>query len=604
MKKQGLFTLLLLFISVISGFGQNTKTNIEYSLSMPEPHTHYYEVSMTIENISSLKEITNKNEIDFKMPVWTPGSYLVREFAKNVEGFRATDGKNILNAKKINKNTWRVQTNGSNKVQIAYKVYAFEMSVRTSFLDDTHGYLNGASVFMYVPQLKMSPSKITINPCKNWNSISTGLKKISEKDYTYYSPDYDILVDSPIEIGTHKVLSFTSMGVPHKIAMYSNGPLSYDEAKVIETYKKVVEASASVVNDKHPCEDYTFIVHHLPNIGGGLEHLNSTTCQTSPNAYMTDGAFKGFMSLIAHEYFHLWNVKRIRPIALGPFDYDNENYTTMLWVSEGFTSFYQDYILRRAGVLTPEEYQGKFLSEIGTIENQPGQKVQSIAESSWDAWIKYYRPNENSRNSTISYYDKGGVVGGILNLYILGETKGKKNLDDVMRLLWNEYYKKQGRGFKDEEFKDACEKVIGKKLDAFFKSYIEGTDAINYNEFFKYVGLKLVEEKASAGSAWIGANIVNGKIGSVLRDSPAYQAGLNVNDEIVEIDGMKTSTPANYLLSKKEGDVIKVTVKRYGQNFSYDITVAENPSKRYKLEKLSDVTKEQEELYKKWMFVE
>lgn len=601
MKKQTFFiTLIILTFIFNQVIGQ--KTDINYTLEMPQPQTHYFEVTMDIEGIQSNPKITDKSFVDVKLPVWTPGSYLVREYARHVEGFSASNGGTTLNSKKINKNTWRVQTENKNKITVKYKVYAFELTVRTSFLDESHGYLNGASIFMYVPQLKASPSTVKIKPYEKWNEVSTGLPKISKNDFIYYAADYDILVDSPIEIGTHKVLSFNALNIPHKIAMFSVAPLQYDEEKVLTAYKKTVEAAASVVGE-HPCKDYTFIIHHQPGIGGGLEHLNSTTCQTGLGAYTSDGAFKGFMSLIAHEYFHLWNVKRIRPIALGPFDYDNENYTTMLWVSEGFTSFYQDYILRRAEILTPEEYQGKFMSEINTIENQPGNKVQSVSESSWDAWIKYYRPNENSRNSTISYYDKGGVIGGMLNLLILNETDGKKNLDNVFKILWSEYYKKEGRGFKDEEFKVVCEQVAGKKLDDFFAKYINGTDAIDYNTFFGYVGLKMVDEYASSNNPFLGATGIGSKIASITKDSPAYVGGLNVGDEVVEVDGVKISSLASVLTDKKVGDLLKITVKRAGELKTYNITLTRNPAVKYKLEKIENPTKKQEDLYKKWMYL-
>jgi predicted metalloprotease with PDZ domain len=568
---------------------------------MSQPWTHYFEVSMSVSNISKIKEIPEKAYVDFKMPVWTPGSYLVREYAKNVEGFEATAGGKKVKAEKINKNTWRVYSNGANEVKISYKVYAFELSVRTSFLDDTHGYLNGASIFMYVPQLKKYPSKVVITPYKGWNSISTGMKKVADAENTYYAPDYDIIVDSPIEIGTHKVLNFEIQNIPHSVAMYSNGPLEYNDEKVIDAYKKVTQAASAVVGE-HPCKDYTFIIHHLPGIGGGLEHLNSTTCQTSPMAYASDASFKSFMGLIAHEYFHLWNVKRIRPVALGPFDYDNENYTHMLWVAEGFTSFYQENILLRAGILTPEEYKNKVAASISGIENQPGQKVQSVAEASWDAWIKYYRPNENSQNSTISYYNKGGVIGSLINLYIIGETKGKKSLDDVFKLLWNEYYKKQGRGYKDEEFQAACEKVSGKSMNSFFQKYIWSTDAIDYDAFFNYVGLKLVKEYDTK-TPFLGATIQNNKISAVLKGASAYEGGLNVNDEILEIDSNKYPVSSSYITDKQIGDIIKVKVKRFGREFTYDVKLMANPSTRAKLERVQNPTAEQEELYKKWLFI-
>lgn len=575
-------------------------TNINYTLSMSEPCTHYFEIKMTIDKIKSIDEIKKNDYVDLKMAVWTPGSYLIREYAKNVEGFEATDGNKVLKFEKINKNTWRIYGK-TDKIEVKYKVYSFELSVRNSFLDDSHGYLNGASMFLYVAEMKDAPSTLTIEPYKNWNSVSTGLKKIATDKYQYFSPNLDILIDSPIEIGTHKVLNFTSSNIPHSLALYSNAPLLADEKLTIETFKKVTEAAASVIGE-HPCEDYTFIIHQLPGVGGGLEHLNSTTCMTSPNAFVNESTFKNSMSLFAHEYFHLWNVKRIRPIALGPFDYENENYTHMLWVSEGMTSFYEDNILLRAGIYTPEDYIKKELSAIGSIENQVGQKVQSVADASWDAWIKYYRPNENSRNSTISYYDKGGVLGALLNLYIIGETQGKKNLDDVFRYLWKEYYKKQNRGYKDEEFQKACELIAGKNMDSFFKKYVWSTDEINYNDFYKYVGMTLIKEYDTT-TPFLGATVINGKIINIQRGTSAYDGGLNVNDEILEINGVRTMNVSGAISDKKVGETIKVKVKRFGQEFTYSFVLKTNPAVKLKLEKIQNPSKEQEELYKKWLFI-
>jgi predicted metalloprotease with PDZ domain len=609
MKKNILLIFLHSFITQFVSAGEDKpilKTNISYSLSMSEPWTHYFEVSMTLENIDKIDELKNEEFIDFKMPVWTPGSYLVREYAKNVEEFSVTDGSSTLKFDKFNKNTWRIFINKNKKIVVKYKVYSFELSVRNSFLDDVHGYLNGASIFLYVPQLKMSPSILTINPYQGWTTISTGLKRISEaehrpKDFIYFSPNFDILVDSPIEIGTHKTLNFKTLGIPHSLAIFSYSPLQYDEKKVIDAFKKVTEAAASVVGE-NPCENYTFINHQILNAGGGLEHLNSTTCQNSPNSFINETTIKNSMGLFAHEYFHLWNVKRIRPIALGPFDYDNENYSHGLWVSEGITSFYQWNILLRAEILTPEEYLTKVVASIGGIENQVGQRVQSVAEASWDAWIKHYRPNENSRNNTISYYEKGSVIGSLLNLFILGETKGRKNLDDVFRLLYNEYYKKQNRGFKDEEFQEACEQIAGVGMDSFFKKYIWSTELIDYDVYFKYVGLKLIKEYDTI-TPFLGATIINKRIINLQKGTAAYNGGLNVNDEILEIDGVKIENPVGAILDKKAGNTIKVKIKRQGEEFSYNITLTPNPAAKFKLEKVQNINLEQETLYKKWLFI-
>lgn len=598
MKKISFFAIYLIFSHFAWCQNSSNQPKIEYFLSMEQPQTHYFDVVIKLSNFDA--KTKQQGFVDLKMAVWTPGSYLVREYAKNVESVSVTSGSSNLKSDKINKNTWRVRLLAtSNEATVKYKVYANELTVRTSFVDDSHGYLNPASVFMYVNDWRQVPSTVNIKPYKDWNTISTGLKSLGNN--TFEAENLDILIDSPIEIGTQKVLSFDLKGIPHKIAMY--GDVKFDETKVANDFKKVCESALSVVGE-HPCKDYTFLIHNIGIGGGGLEHLNSTTCQTSRMVYSNDKMYQNFMSLIAHEYFHLWNVKRIRPKALGPFDYENENYTHLLWFSEGCTSFYENYILRRANMMTPEEYQKAYATEINSIENQPGNKVQSVTESSWDAWIKYYRPNENSRNSTVSYYDKGAVLGGVLNLAILQATKGKKNLDDVMKTLYQEYYKKQGRGFSDEEFQKAVESVAGKSMSDFFQKYISGTETIPYNTYLEAVGMKLVDKNAENNTPYLGTETRVGlKISSVLRDSPAYNDGLNVGDDILQIDGAKPDDLAKVISSKKIGDVVEVKIRRDGLEKKYNVTLQRNPTKSFSIEPLENQTKEQQELYKKWMFL-
>lgn len=603
MKKKSILAVFLLICQFLRAQNPISQPKIEYTLSMEQPQTHYFDVNLKVSNL----DIKTKTQgyIDFKMAVWTPGSYLVREYAKNVESVKASNKTNPLKSDKINKNTWRVQIDkNTNEVSISYKVYAYELSVRTSFLDDSHGYLNPASVFLYANAWKQVPSTLTIKPYQGWTTVSTGLKNIST--FTYQAENLDILIDSPIEIGTQKVLSFDLNGIPHKIAMY--GEAKFDDAKVTADFKKVCEAALSVVGE-HPCKDYTFLIHNLAAGGGGLEHLNSTTCQTSRSSYADPRRYQSLLSLVAHEYFHLWNVKRIRPKALGPFDYENENYTHMLWFSEGCTSFYQSYILRRANIQSVEDYINTYASEINTIENQPGNKTQSVTESSWDAWIKYYRPNENSKNSTVSYYDKGAVLGGVLNLIILQSTKGAKNLDDVMRALYNEYYKKQGRGFTDEEFQKTVETIAGKSMSDFFQKYIFGTETIPYNTYLESVGMNLVDKNADKNEPFLGAELsktTNLKIIGVIKDSPAYINGLNVNDDILQIDGQavtKNEDVVKAVSNKKIGDVLTVKVKRDGLEKTYPITILRNPTKNFVIEPLANQSQEQQVLYKKWLFL-
>jgi len=568
---------------------------ISYYLSMDEPHTHYFDVRMTVSNLK-------QPYIDFKMPAWTPGSYLIREYAKNVEGFTATGGKNAsLRVEKISKNTWRVYSSNADQVSVQYKVYAFELTVRTPFLDASHGYVQPAAVFMYIDKQMDQPATLTVKPYKNWSQISTGLAPAGKDKWTLAVPDFDVLVDSPIEIGNQKIFEFTALGIPHRVAMYGVG--NYDEKQLAADMQKIVEEAGKIVGE-NPNKDYTFIVHNVPAGGGGLEHLNSTVLQTSRWGYERN--YTGFLSLVAHEYFHLWNVKRIRPKAIGPFDYENENYTNLLWVAEGITSYYDDLITQRAGFTTADEYLMTMAGSIGTTENTPGNKIQSLAESSWDAWIKYYRPHENSNNSTISYYTKGSYIAMLLDLEIMGSTNGQKSLNDVMRFLYDEYYKKQKRGFTDAEMQQAVEKIAGKSLDDFFRNHIYDTKKIDYNKYLGYAGLRLAEYNQNPQAAFLGAgtSLQNGRlnVASVQRDTPAYQQGLNVNDEIIAVDGFRVGDDFQQFIGrKKAGDKVTLLISRAGILQNLDLTLGSNPNISYRIERLPSPTAQQSEILKKWL---
>ncbi|UKJ07211.1 M61 family metallopeptidase [Solitalea lacus] len=573
-----------------------TNPKLTYKLSFNDAAQHYVDVQMDVSD-------WNGKDLIVKLPVWAPGSYLVREFARHVEQFEAFSGSTALKAKKINKNTWKIAANKASNISIKYKVYAFELTVRTSFIDAAHAYLNGSNVFMYIDGKKELPSTVKITPSKNWKEISTGLEVVNGDKWTRYSNDYDVLADSPIEIGNQDIFTFEAAGVPHEVAMYGGG--NYDKARLAKDLKRICE-EATKVFDTNPCKHYTFIVHCLPTGGGGLEHLNSTTVQTAKFSFTNDKSYKSFLSLIAHEYFHLWNVKRLRPEALGPFDYDNENYTSMLWFSEGFTAYYDNLLTRRAGFYTPEAYLDILISDINKVTNQPGNYVQPVAESSFDAWIKYYRSNENSANSTISYYDKGSLLALMMDMEILRNSKGAKDLDDLMKYLYNEYYQNEKRGFTDAEFKAAAEKICGRNLDDFFSKYVNGTQPIPYNDYLNAVGLQLVNQNEGKSSEVLfGANTKtdNGKIivTGVVKETAAYEAGINVNDEIIAFDNYRVDDLAKWLGYKKIGDKVDVLVSREGSLQTIPVVLKANTNVKYKFEAIKSVNTDQARAYNYWM---
>lgn len=577
---------LFCFIFSIIFFQSVIASTVDYEVNMTKPHTHYFEVSM---NITDFK----KDYIDIQMPTWAPGSYLIREFSKNVENLKATAGNNTLETKQLNKNTWRIFSNNTTNVNVSYLVYAFELSVRTSFIDASHGYFNGTSLFMFVDELKNQSTTLKINPYKDWKKVSTSLKKISQKEFKYEAPNYDVLVDSPVEIGNHETFSFEAAGVLHHVAMYGEG--NYDVAKLKTDMAQVIEAATAVFGE-NPNKEYTFIIHNLTTGSGGLEHLESTTLQVNRWTYMGED-YKGFLSLVAHEYFHLWNVKRIRPDALGPFDYNNENYTDLLWVMEGFTSYYDELLLYRAGIYTEDEIIRKLSGSINSIENQPGNKVMSAAESSFNAWVKGYRPNENSYNTSISYYTKGAVIANMLDLMIINATKGAQSLDDVMKFLYQEYYKKQNRGFNSKEMQQAIEKISGLDLTDFFKKYVNGTETFDYKTIFNYADFDAVSYDNSKPS--LGLSLRGNVIKSITRNSSAYDGGLSVNDEIIAINGFRFNGDVSELINNmKINDTIIVLVSRDDIIQTISFPLKENKSTIYSISRNSS---EQNEVSKKWL---
>ncbi|WP_457269139.1 M61 family metallopeptidase [Pedobacter sp. UYEF25] len=584
------------------------QVKIGFEVSFKEPQAHYAEVKMNISNLV-------KNYVDVKMPVWTPGSYLLREFEKSVEEFRATSSGKTLRVEKVRKNIWRIFSANAKNIEINYRVYAFEISVRTPFIDDSHAFLSPTGIFMYPDGLIQSPSTVTIVPYKTWTKVSTGLSPVEGKAFTYVAPNFDLLFDSPIEVGNQDIFEFNAAGVRHEVAMYGGG--NYDKEKLKVDMAKIVEQETAVYGE-NPNKYYVFIVHNYARGGGGLEHLNSTTLGASRMGYASEKGYKSFLGLVAHEYHHLWNVKRLRPVALGPFDYDRENYTTDLWIAEGFTSYYENKYMLRAGFTTNEEFLSAVTSGVATVKNTIGAKYQSAAAASYDAWIIGYRPNENSKNNSISYYNKGEVIGIMMDLKIINATNGTKSLDDVMKAMYLQC-KKLNRGYTDAEFKAMVEKVSGENFTDFWNNYVYGVEDVDYNKYFGYAGVMISAENATPGKPYTGAtaSLSNSAVtvSGIDRDSPAWLSGLNVNDEISKIDGLtlqevfanvKLTSPKVDLdtipvvTNKAIGDKISITVNRDGVERTIDLKLDVNPNVRLKPNIDPKQTAAQKAVFIKW----
>lgn len=565
--------IIFLVLAVAYYLQGSAAVEINYTLSMSKPNTHYFEVEMTVSGLSSPTLLV-------KMPVWAPGSYLIREFPKNVNTVSAADEKGVSReVTKISKNAWEINTKDAKSITIRYDVYAFELSVRTSFLDDSHGYLNGTSVFMYVDGHKDVKGKLHVNPHPSFKKISTALKADGANSFSFSG--YDELVDCPIEIGNQETFQFEAGGVNHTVAMYGAG--NYDIPTLQKDMARIVEAETKAMGD-NPNKEYVFIIHNVTDPSGGLEHKNSTTLEVNRWTYQGD-EYLGFLSLVAHEYFHLWNVKRIRPKALGPFNYDEENYTDLLWVMEGFTSYYDELFLRRAGYYIEDEYLNKIIGTINYVENQPGNKVQCVAHSSFDAWIKAYRPTENSNNTTISYYSKGQILALLLDLYIIQKFDAGKSIDDFMQRLYKDFYLKSDVGFTEAEFQTTLEDFLGEDMDWFFTKYVYGTETPDYKKFFEYVGLTFYNSDDSVKpflgvrASGSGQLIING----ITAGSAAEEQGLSVNDEIIAINGYRVDQADfdAFVKTLDRGDRFEILISRDNVLKTYTIEMGGRSSRKY-----------------------
>jgi predicted metalloprotease with PDZ domain len=571
--------LIILFLPLFS-FGMT----VSYELRMPKPQNHYFEVQMNING-------NDDAQVEVKMPVWTPGSYLVREFSKNVNLVKAftKDGKSISVTKK-SKNAWIINAGKEKDIQVKYEVYAFELSVRTPFLDLTHGFVSGSGVFMYTEKSKNQAGEVTVIPHDSFKRISTslpvdaGYKGIGQR---FQFENYDQLVDCPMEIGNQEIFEFTAAGVNHTVAMY--GEANYNVEQLKRDMAKIVEAETAVIG-KNPNKIYTFIVHNVVDGQGGLEHMNSTVLSVNRWTY-AGKQYVDFLNLVAHEYFHLWNVKRIRPVELGPFNYDTENYTSLLWVMEGFTSYYDELILRRTGFYTEEEFLAKLQSSINYVEGTPGSRVQPVAHASFDAWVKAYRPNENSSNTTMTYYSRGSVLASVIDAMIVAETDGKKCLDHFLQQLYVTYYEGLKRGFSEAEFKMELAKFVGKNMDEFFAKYVDGTDIIPYKEFYGPVGLNVQDVTTNNPSFGASVREEGGKVmvKSVRFGSSAEDAGISVGDEIIGCNGYRVdqSMFEGMMSGMSSFESCEILVAREEQLFSVKATIKPYKKPQFLLTKSS-----------------
>lgn len=482
------FAFIVLLAAMLASCGtQSVKENqydIDYVVGFDTAH-HYLDVTMRYSG-------ERPDTLTLKMPVWAPGYYEILDFPKHLCDFASSDEKgNALEWDKQGKNAWRVVATGvEGDIVVKYRIYANERDVASSRVDDKAAFVASNGVFMYVDGDTDHPATVTLNVPDNWHSVSTGMKADSTGVNKYFAPSFDVLYDSPLLLGNHRIDKFHHEG--HDYEMAYETPEGVDESGFEDCFKKIVSAATEVMQDV-PYDNYTLI--HMGKGQGGLEHLNSQACYTDGTYRFPDRMeWLNFLAFTAHEYFHLYNVKTIRPIELGPFDYDKEACTPLLWFSEGITCYYEALLLYRAGIATEDEMFALISDYMKMDESYPGHLHQSLRQSSYDIWLDFMNPDENTHDVRINYYFRGPVVGLIMDLEIKRLSSGKRSLDDLMRLLYNRFHKEQGRGFTEEEFWAAVDEVAGASM-AHVRKIVDTPMEIDYDSFFKPAGLTLDREQ-------------------------------------------------------------------------------------------------------------
>jgi predicted metalloprotease with PDZ domain len=569
---------------------------LSITVSMERPATHYYHVVFRADGLKGESQ-------DFKMPAWTPGYYRIMDYAKNVKDFRAQDGAGRpLAWEKTAKNTWRVRAGGAAAVVVSYDVYAFTRFVADSYLGDDGGFITPAGVFMHIAGRLKDPVTVRVLPFPDWTKVSTGLDPVPSDPLTFTAADFDTLYDCPILVGDQEVLRFEAAGLPHTVAAYDLG--SFDRTRFTGDLKKIVEAAAALMGEL-PYRHYTFLV--IGPGGGGLEHLNSTAVTLNPASLADARGYQGWLSFIAHEYFHLFNVKSIRPVALGPFDYDRENYTNMLWFSEGVTVYYEYLLLNRAGLMTRGEVLERLGETLADYENAPGRRHQPATLSSFDTWTGFFGRSEHAANTTISYYDIGCGLGLLLDLRIREASGGRASLDDVMRALYRTFYKDKKRGFTDRELRDVCERAAGVPLGEIFDTYARTAAPWDYAKYLGCAGLAIDLSPRAASAPWFGASTQdqNGRavVTTVEADSPASLAGLSAQDEILAVDGTRVDprSLAGTLGGHKPGDKVKVLYARRGGVRETEVALGAKSEPSYKIATLENPSPAQKTLLDAWL---
>ena len=620
-----LSAILLLATFSIAAAQQAPLRSINYRLSMSRPVSHLFEV--TIEVVVPDQAVPQS--LDFQMARWSPGRYAVFDFAKNVQEVYAASGicpprsetravcrPVALPLSRIDNQTWRVETKGNSSLTLSYKVFGNDLSGTFSQLDTRHANYNGHSIYMYVVDHKADPVKLTITPPNGWRIINGRTERADQREWQF--PNWDLMTDTPTEIApdwTEDI--FQVDGKKYHVMVHSFGEEGGKRATLVRDIEKIVRAETAMWGEPEFAA-YTFLIHFAADdrSGDGMEHLTSTQI-IEPGALSDPETYESTLGTVAHEFFHVWNVKRLRPAEFGPWDFTRPANTRGLWVAEGLTNYYGHLMLHRAGIWNESQFLRRESDTITGIESSLGSRLMSAEESSQSAPFMddaAHSQRTNLQNTSISYYPKGELIGLVLDLLIRGRSNGRASLDQVMRRMYDELYLQSpnasyylhGRGYTPDDVQRVASEVAGFDLSDFFARHVRKPEVLPYEEAFSYMGLRLVKEvKPQPFNAGLAINNNEGRpvIGNVRNGSPAEDAGLQADDELVSLGGNKV-TPDNWLrvfARYKQGSRVPVVVTRDRKTISGTITLREPDRFDYRIEERKDATREQKALRAAWL---
>ncbi|MDX9912339.1 MAG: PDZ domain-containing protein [Phycisphaerales bacterium] len=585
---------------------------VEYLVDLTNARTQSVGVTLVLRDVEA-------DEVRLELPVWRPGRYVVLDPVGTLRTVHATNAQGEpLDIEKVRKSSWVVRTGGAREVRVTYDLYANSLADRTRHADDTHAFLSGSSVFMFWPERRGEPCEVTLDMPEGWR-IACGLDAAPGRPDTLRARNYDVLVDSPIEAGLHDRIDFDVDGMPFEIAIW--GRDDYDRERLARDFQTLCREQIEFFG-AIPCDRYVFLVHAAPGAGGGTEHLNSTILQTRPGFMSSKDRYQGFLTLASHEFFHTWNVKSFRPAGIHPYDYTQENYTDLLWVAEGSTSYYEDVLLARADLIDDKEFLKRLESGINGDLARPGRFVQSLADSSFDAWTKFNKSHADTNNTTVNFYSRGSLVGTMLDLEIRRQSENEHSYDDVVRALYQRF-PLDGPGYTTDDLIALCKEFSGAPgvIDDFFARFVRGTGDLPIGDYLSVAGLELHdpnadEPKANAEPwdhagprAWLGASLADaGGLSRVTRvdaDGPAYAAGLIENDEIVAINSDRLhASDVNSLLDRyAPGDTIAITYLRRDELRTIELTLAARPREGLKIRRVKEPSELQKAVYESWLGV-